>query len=114
MNRQTFKLEVNPTLPAPLGRLAELAANLRFSWHRPTRKLFETLDPQLWKDVSGNPKLFLRCIDQARLDRAAADESFLEQYRKQLRLFDAYRQASQQGTGSQHLEPGDIVAYFCA
>ena len=55
MNRQTFKLEVNPTLPAPLSRLAELAANLRFSWHRPTRKLFETLDPELWKDVSGSP-----------------------------------------------------------
>jgi starch phosphorylase len=114
MNRQKFKLEVNPTLPPQLGRLAELAANLRFSWHRPTRKLFETLDPQLWKSVSGNPKLFLRCIDQARLEQAARDENFLDQYYKQLRTFDAYRQETPQDAASQHLEPGDLVAYFCA
>jgi starch phosphorylase len=114
MNRQTFKLEVNPTLPPALGRLDELAANLRFSWHRPTRKLFETLDPELWQNVSGNPKLFLRCLDQARLDRAAADPAFLDEYHRQLRTFDAYRQESPQGAGSLHLEPGDLVAYFCA
>lgn len=114
MNRQTFKLEVNPTLPAGLARLAELAANLRFSWHRPTRKLFETLDPALWKSVSGNPKLFLRCIDQARLDQAAADPAFLDHYERQLRSLDEYCAEQPDGPGSQHLESGDLVAYFCA
>jgi starch phosphorylase len=114
MTRQKFKLEVNPTLPASLERLSELASNLRFSWHRPTRKLFETLDPDLWKNVSGNPKLFLRCIDQAHLDRAAADVDFLDQYHRQLRAFEAYRNESPQGPASQHLEQGDRVAYFCA
>ena len=83
MTGQKFTLEVNPSLPPSLERLAELATNLRFSWHRPTRKLFETLDEDLWAAVSGNPRLFLRCIGQAALDRAATSESFLV-------LFDAY------------------------
>ena len=60
MTQKTFTLEINPTLPPTLARLEELAGNLRFSWHRPTRKLFESLDPELWNAVAGNPRLFLR------------------------------------------------------
>ena len=33
-------LEVTPVIPESLSRLPELAANLFFSWHRPTRALF--------------------------------------------------------------------------
>ena len=113
MSRQKFVLEVNPSLPVPLARLEELAANLRFSWHRPTRKLFESLDPELWKSVSGNPRVFLRCVDQWTLDKAAEDPTFLEQFRKVLRSFDAYRSEARPATAA-HLEPGDLVAYFCA
>lgn len=114
MSGQKFALEVNPTLPAEIARLADLAGNLRFSWHRPTRKLFESLDFQLWHDVGGNPRLFLRCIDQARLDAAAKDTSFLTQYQKVLRGLDTYEDAAPQGGAGIHLEPGDTIAYFCA
>ena len=65
-------LEVTPVIPAGLARLPELAGNLFFSWHRPTRALFEDLDPELWKQTGGNPRLMLRCIDQATLERARA------------------------------------------
>ena len=44
MSPTRFAVEVNAALPAPLARLAELATNLRFSWHRPTRRLFSALD----------------------------------------------------------------------
>ena len=37
-------LEVTPVIPDALSRLPELAGNLFFSWHRPTRALFEDLD----------------------------------------------------------------------
>ena len=114
MTGQKFTLEVNPTLPPPLKRLAELATNLRFSWHRPTRKLFETLDRDLWAAVSGNPRLFLRCIDQAALDRAATSESFLDEYYRVLRGFDAYLREPRGENTAESLEPGDLVAYFCA
>jgi starch phosphorylase len=113
MNPTRFVFEVNPTLPPPLARLAELAGNLRFSWHRPTRYLFSSLDRNLWREVGGNPRLFLRCVDQAILDRAAQDPAYLERYAKVLSGFDTYlnevppheSQASE-GTG--------LVAYFCA
>ena len=67
-------LEVTPVIPGSLSRLPELAGNLFFSWHRPTRALFEDLDPELWKQTNGNPRLMLRCINQENLDRCAADE----------------------------------------
>jgi starch phosphorylase len=113
MTGASFPVEVNAIVPANIGRLEELAGNLRFSWHRPTRSLFFTLDAELWTRVSGNPKLFLRCVDQATLDRAAADPDFLERYRRVLSGFDSYRTDTKHG-GTVHLDAGDRVAYFCA
>src|SRR6059058_1893281 len=75
-------LEVTPVIPESLSRLPELAANLFFSWHRPTRALFEDLDPELWNQTNGNPRLMLRCVDQLTLDRYAHDEVYLARYRQ--------------------------------
>ena len=77
-------LEVTPVIPGSLSRLPELAGNLFFSWHRPIRALFEDLDPELWKQTSGNPRLMLRCVDQAALERCARDDEYLERYRQAL------------------------------
>ena len=114
MMRKRFTIEVNPSLPAPLSRLPELAANLRFSWHRPTRRLFEALDERLWNAVGGNPRLFLRCIDQATLDKAAKAPEFLDRYHQLLRGFDTYQREPRSHVEGRDLEPGDLVAYFCA
>ena len=113
MTQKTFALEINPTLPAALSRLHELSGNLRFSWHRPTRKLFESLDVDLWNAVSGNPRLFLRCLDQSRLDAAAIDPDFQRAYARVLGSFDADLGAAPPGEFLR-LEPGKVVAYFCA
>jgi glycogen phosphorylase len=101
-------LEVTAGIPAALGRLPELASNLFFGWHRPTRALFETLDPELWKQTGGNPRLMLRCVDQSALNRAAEDRGYLEQYSHVLQAFDSYLSAPARGPE----EP--LVAYFCA
>src|SRR5271155_5253598 len=100
-------LEVTPVIPGSLSRLPELAANLFFSWHRPTRALFEDLDNELWKQVGGNPRLMLRCINQEKLDRAATDPGYQERYREAISSFDAYLSAP-----ARRDEP--MVAYFCA
>ena len=114
MNGNKFTLEVNPALPASLKRLPELATNLRFSWHRPTRRLFEALDEQLWNAVGGNPRLFLRCVDQATLDRAGVSDTFLDEYHRVLRGLDTYQHEPRTRTPETALESGDLVAYFCA
>ena len=100
-------IEIYSVLPASIARLPELACNLFFSWHRPTRALFEDLDPELWKQVSGNPRLMLRCVGQEHLELAAADAIYQERYRQVLAAFDAYLSAPR---------PADqpMIAYFCA
>ena len=77
-------LEVTPVIPASLSRLPELAGNLFFGWHRPARALFEDLDPELWKQTGGNPRLTLRCVAQATLDSVARDSVYLARYRLEL------------------------------
>lgn len=48
-------------------QLEELALNLRWAWHAPTRDLFRTLDPELWDRVRHNPLALLRRLDPARV-----------------------------------------------
>ncbi len=101
-------IEIYPIIPESLERLPELASNLYFSWDRPTRALFEDLDPELWSQANGNPRLILRCVNQQQLERAAADPSYQERYRQVVETFDAYL-AAPRPTGD---EP--LIAYFCA
>ncbi|MFT3906320.1 MAG: alpha-glucan family phosphorylase [Steroidobacteraceae bacterium] len=100
-------IEITPIIPESLQRLTELAANLSFSWHRPTRALFEDLDAELWEQVNGNPRLMLRCIEQARLDQAAADAEYRGRYQKVTASYDAYLAAPGPANQPQ-------IAYFCA
>ncbi|HVO49338.1 MAG TPA: alpha-glucan family phosphorylase [Steroidobacteraceae bacterium] len=101
-------LEVTPVLPGNLGRLPELTGNLFFGWHRPARALFEDLDPELWKQTGGNPRLMLRCISQETLDRASGDPVYLARYTQVLQNLDAYLSAAPPTADA------PLVAYFCA
>ena len=101
-------LEVTPIIPASLGRLPELTGNLFFSWHRPSRALFEDLDSELWKQTGGNPRLMLRCVSQAKLDRVAQDPVYLARYNQALQTLDAYLSAASPSADA------PLVAYFCA
>jgi glycogen phosphorylase len=101
-------IEICPVIPAALSRLPELAANLAFSWHRPTRALFEDLDGALWRQTGANPRLLLRCVDQPVLERAARDADYLRRYHEALAVLDAYLAVPARGGD----EP--LVAYFCA
>src|SRR6202050_5795266 len=101
-------LEVAPVVPRALARLPELAANLFFSWHRPTRALFEDLDRELGKQAGGNGRLMLRCMSQETLDAAGRDARYLARYAQVLEAFDTY-------VHSPSPRPeAPLVAYFCA
>ena len=83
-------LEVTAVIPEKLARLPELAGNLFFGWHRPSRALFEDLEPELWKQTGGNPRLMLRSVSQGTLDRAAQDPVYTARYVLALNTLDAY------------------------
>ncbi|MEU0373168.1 alpha-glucan family phosphorylase [Streptomyces sp. NPDC006283] len=71
------RFTVRPVLPEPLGPLSELARNLRWSWHTETRELFQTVDPEGWQAVGGDPVRLLGNVSATRMAELAKDRRFL-------------------------------------
>ena len=71
------RFTVRAVLPPELGPLEELAANLRWSWHPPTRRLFKSIDPLLWARTGTDPIALLGAVAPERLRELAADEAFV-------------------------------------
>ncbi|GAB3272766.1 glycosyltransferase family protein [Arthrobacter pigmenti] len=67
------RFTVRTVLPDALEPLGRLAANLRWSWHRPTLRLFEELDPHLWQQSRQDPVSFLPMVSGERLQQLAED-----------------------------------------
>ncbi len=75
--RAIRRFTVRTVLPAELADLDELAHNLRWSWHAPTRDLFAGIDPRLWESVNGDPVALLGALGPDRLAELAADPTFV-------------------------------------
>jgi starch phosphorylase len=80
-----------PQLPPRIGRLAELAQDLWWTWHKEARVAFRRLDYPLWRSTAHNPVRMLRLIDQERLQRAATDPIFLNLYDRGIEQLDRAR-----------------------
>jgi starch phosphorylase len=113
MPNTLFPLQVAPTIPAPIARLADLAQNFLYSWYPTTGQLFRRLDATLWRRTDSSPRLFLRCVDQVLLDQAATDPEFLSAYREVLDEHDRYLHERPAAAGTE-LAADDLIAYFCA
>lgn len=70
------RFTVRPVLPPELSPLDRLANNFRWAWNAPTRRLFESIDPELWEKVS-SPLELLGALDQERLTALAGDAAFV-------------------------------------
>ncbi|MDH5573285.1 MAG: alpha-glucan family phosphorylase, partial [Gammaproteobacteria bacterium] len=115
MTETQFKFEVQPVIPSNLSGLHELANNLLYTWDRRVRRLFYRLDVHLWESSGHNPKVFLRRIAQKKLDLAAEDHIFLEEYHRVLSSFNTYHSKIIHSEIEQHLDINtDLIAYFCA
>ncbi len=71
------RFTVRAHLPDRLAALAELATNLRWSWHAPTQDLFAELDRALWLEVGRDPVRMLGEVPAVRLDELAADDAYV-------------------------------------
>ncbi|MDO8597852.1 MAG: DUF3417 domain-containing protein, partial [Sulfuricaulis sp.] len=115
MTGTRYSLEVQPAIPARLARLNELANDLFYSWDRQVRGLFFRLDRELWDACRHNPRVFLRRVSQQRLEEAADDRIFMEDYNRVLSSYDTYHQTPASSSVARLLDPQqDLVAYFCA
>ncbi|UQX09565.1 alpha-glucan family phosphorylase [Candidatus Mycobacterium methanotrophicum] len=72
------RFTVRAHLPERLGALEQLSTNLRWSWDKPTRELFEAIDSALWAQSGKDPVALLGAVSPARLDELALDSGFLD------------------------------------
>jgi glycogen phosphorylase len=75
--RAIRRFSVRTVLPEPIAGLGDLASNLRWSWHAPTRELFADLDPQRWEAVRHDPVALLGDLPPERLAELADDHVFV-------------------------------------
>jgi glycogen phosphorylase len=74
--RAIRRFTVRVTLPEPLAPLHDLMLNLRWSWHEPTMRLFESIDPAAWRGAGGDPIAMLGALPPSRIAELAADQDF--------------------------------------
>ncbi len=78
----TFRVRAN--LPESLAGLVELAWNLHWTWNHEAIALFRRLDRDLWEGTGHNPVRMLGKVSQARLERLARDNGFLDHLHRAL------------------------------
>lgn len=110
-----YTIEVQPKIPESLNRLDELANNLLYSWDRQVRGLFFRMDRELWESTGHNPKMFLRRIDQRKLEQAADDPVYMQEYAKVISTYDTYlkTRAKQKSVKTIRTDQ-DLISYSCA
>jgi len=72
------RFTVRAVLPETLSALEEIAGNLRWSWHEPTKELFARISPELWQEVEHDPIALLGSVEPARLAELAADPGYVD------------------------------------
>lgn len=112
--RAIRRFTVRTSLPAELADLDELAHNLRWSWHAPTRDLFAHLDPGVWEEVHGDPVRLLGALRPERLAALAADPDVVAAVRAASADLHEYLQAPRWYQHEQQGSPGlpSAIAYF--
>ncbi|GAB2682211.1 alpha-glucan family phosphorylase [Thalassiella azotivora] len=76
--RAIRRFTVRTVLPPAVAGLGRLAMNLRWSWHPPTRDLFESIDPGRWGAVGHDPVALLAELRPEQLEALAADPAFVQ------------------------------------
>jgi starch phosphorylase len=109
---RTFK--VRPALPPLLLPLLEIAYNLRWSWDHAAVEVFRRLDHDLWETSGRNPVLLLGSVDQAALEAAASDDSFLAHMRGVDDSLNLYVSGEGSWYKREHGKDELLAAYFSA
>ena len=96
----------------PADALAELALNLRWSWHRSDhQELWGQLEPELWEHTQ-NPWVVLQTVSREKLQAALADPDFRRKLDELLREKREAEQASTWFATAHPNSPLKSVAYF--
>ncbi|MHA7271476.1 alpha-glucan family phosphorylase [Arthrobacter sp. HLT1-20] len=105
------RFTVRTTVPAQISALTSLATNLRWSWHLPTRNLFESLNPELWEKSRFDPLSMLSALSREQLQALAHDPDVVGRVAGAQASLDCYLNEPRwyQGLGA---EAPQSIAYF--
>ena len=109
--RAIRRFAVRIVLPERLAALDGLATNLRWSWHAPTRELFESIDPALWAEVGRDPVRLLGEVPAERWAKLAQDDGFVERVKNLRADLDEYL-ASDRWYQQELTDAPAAIAYF--
>ena len=106
-NQIAFRpVAVKRTIPEELSKLEELSRNVWWAWNHSARSLFTMLDPELFKQVGGNPVMLLERLSYERLQELAKDKAVLKKLNEVYKEFRTYMDVEPDKTRAS-------VAYLC-
>jgi starch phosphorylase len=86
-NHYLLEVEVKPNIPPQQQSfMHQFSKDLIYSWHDSIRNLFIRLDKTLWDDFGHSPSVFLRRIEQHKLEQATSDPTKLQNHHNALTL----------------------------
>ncbi|MDR1824646.1 MAG: alpha-glucan family phosphorylase [Bifidobacteriaceae bacterium] len=106
------RFTVRTVLPQSIAALDELATNLRWSWHAPTRDLFESMDPKAWREVGGDPVALLGSLEASRLAELAQDQDFVDRLNGLAADLQRYMEEPRWYQKSLGADAPSAIAYF--
>lgn len=105
------KFTVRTALPQSLRGLGDLANNLRWSWHVPTRDLFKSIDPDRWEDVHEDPVALLAELTPDEWSAKADDPEFVQQVQTARQKLQKYLDEDR-WYQKEHADGPASIAYF--
>lgn len=100
------ELTVESSLPKELQKVSELAKNIWWVWNAEATNLFESMSPEIWDQVDGNPVRLLERLSIAQMDKLSRSEKFITQMNTVYADFRAYMDVKPNKNRAS-------VAYFC-
>ena len=96
-------------------KLDELSKNLYWAWHPEFVRVFQDIDPDLWRLVNHKPVEFLKRLAEEVIDRRSRDSTIISELNQAFRSLHDYLEASEVW-GAWYAGPlrPRPVAYFCA
>ena len=103
---------IREKLPHPLKDLAELAYNYWWSWNRRATRLWEYIDPELWREHK-NPVKLLLDVPESRLRELLKDDDFMNLYELVMEQFEDYMNPDSTWFSTNYPKWDKPIVYLC-
>jgi phosphorylase/glycogen(starch) synthase len=99
------RVVVEPSIPGRLQKLEILARNLWWTWSHEAHELFESVDPELWRQSGRNPRILAELLNINRIKELEKNKVFTDKMDALYEKFENYMAEAAN-------KPKEKVAYF--